>query len=554
VADQTLRDYFERRRSSLKTERSSFIPHYKDLADFVQPRRGRFIQQNRNRGEKRFQNIINSKATQALRAATAGMLAGTMSPSRPWFRLETVNPDYMESQRVKVWLYKQENLLREIFNQGNLYNMAPTMISELLLFGTGCMTHVDDFADVARFYTHTAGSYMIGQDDRYVINTLVREQDLTVSQIIKWFGKENVSDAVKNAYDKGNYDAWYPIVHFIEPNPDVKLGSPMAKDRASRSVYYEPGGDKDKYLSRSGFDNFPAYVPRWDVTGEDIYGTSCPGMIALGDIKGLQIEEKRKAQAIDKMVNPPLKGPAELRNVPVNSLPGGLTLYNGIQGREGLQPIYQVNPNLQDLKEDIARVERRIDEAFYVDMFLAISQMEGIQPRNQYDLVQRNEERLLQLGPVLERMHGEFLARLVERTFDQCVQSGIINNPPPEIAGQEINVRFISNLAMAQRAVATQPIERIAGFVGNMAQLYPQLTDKFDADQAVDEYAKAIGGPPAIIVPDDVVQANRDQRAKLQEAQMKLAAANQAASAVKTASDAKTGDANVLTDLANKTR
>lgn len=550
MADQTLRDYFERRKGAMKLERSSFIPHYKDLSDFVQPRRGRFTQSDRNRGGKRHQNIINSRATQALRTARAGLIAGTMSPSRPWFRLETTNPDFMESQRVKVWLHKQEELLRTILNDSNFYNMAPQMIGELLLFGTGCMTQVDDFQDVARFYTHTAGSYMIAQDHRYVVNTLVREQDMTVEQLVQWFGLENVSTTVRDLYSKGNLASWVPITHFIEPNPEQE-GTEFATDNPFRSVYYETdSNEKDQFLSVGGFKDFPAYVPRWDVTGEDIYGTDCPGMTSLGDVRGLQIEERRKAQAIDKMVNPPLKGPAELQNVPVSSLPGGLTIYSGIQGREGLMPIFEVKPNLQDFKEDMDRTERRINEAFFVDMFLAISNIEGIQPRNQLDILQRNEERLLQLGPVLERIHGEFLSRLIERTFNQGVRAGIIRNAPPEIEGQEINVRFVSNLAMAQRSVAVQPIERLFQFSGGLAQFNPEMLDKLNFDGAVDAYGKAVGSPPDLIKPDAEVALVRQERQQAQQAQQALEMANTGASAVKQLADAKTGDDSALTEVA----
>ena len=534
MADHNERDYFQRRLGSLKKERSSFITHWKELSEFIQPRRGRFSTSDRNKGDRRHSSIINSKATQALRIARAGMLAGTMSPSRPWFALETIDPDMMEFQPVKIWLRQQEKLLRAIFNQSNLYNMAPTFISELLLFGTAAMSHVDDFDDVARFYTHTAGSYFIAQNDRFTVDTLVREFEMSTYQLVKQFKLNNVSRTIRNAYDKGNYDNWYPVVHFIEPNPD-RSDSPNARNKPFRSVYYEPGNvNKDRFLRKSGFDEFPAYVARWDVTGEDVYGTDCPGMTSLGDVKGLQVEEKRKAQGIDKMVNPPLKGPASMKNVPVSSLPGGLTIYDGDKTRESLSPIYMVNPQLQELVADIERVERRIDTAFFVDMFLAISNMEGIQPRNQLDLSQRNEERLLQLGPVLERIHGEFLDKLIDRTFAQSIRAGIVAEAPQEIQGQELQVKFISTLAMAQKAVDVQGIERVAGYVGGLIEAgFQEVGDKFDADQSVDEYATAIGVPPRVIVSDDVVEEIRDERKKQQQIQQAIELTQGVASAAK---------------------
>src|SRR5574341_822646 len=156
---ETDKEYYTKRVSALKKERSSFIAHYRDLSEFVQPRRGRFLTQDRNRGEKRHNSIINSRASRALRIAKAGLFAGIMSPARPWFKLETWEVDMMRFSAVKNWLYAAELQLRHIFNQSNLYNMAPVMLGETLLFATGAMGHVEDVEDVARFYTYPAGSY-----------------------------------------------------------------------------------------------------------------------------------------------------------------------------------------------------------------------------------------------------------------------------------------------------------------------------------------------------------------------------------------------------------
>src|SRR5690606_25461617 len=129
-------DYYNKRLSQMKVERESFIGHYKELQEFISPRKGRFFLSDRNKGEKRNQSIINSAGSQALRVAVAGMLNGTMSPSRPWFSLETTDTDMMESQAVRDWLHVVEKIIRAILNESNFYNMAPAMLRELLLFGT----------------------------------------------------------------------------------------------------------------------------------------------------------------------------------------------------------------------------------------------------------------------------------------------------------------------------------------------------------------------------------------------------------------------------------
>lgn len=547
--------------NAMKTERESFVPHWRELTDFVKPRAGRFLTDDVNKGGARNSKIINGLPGQYLRVASAGLLAGVMSPARPWFKLETPDKALMEYAPVKLWLEQAVEIIRTVFRQSNLYAMAPPMLTNLLLHGTGVMTHVDDFENVARFYTHPTGSYVLSQNDRLQIDTFAREYKRTCRQLVQEFGIENVSASVKNAYDKGNYHAWFDVVQFICPNEDYKEGSPLNTQMKYLSAHFEPGGNRtdDKLLGAKGFQEFPGYAPRWEVEGGDIYGTNCPGMVALGDVKGLQVMERRKAQGIDKQVNPPLVGPASLRNTPVSSLPGGVTMYEQGSG-DGLKPLFLTNINVRDLTLDMDRIERRLGTAFFNDLFRAISDMPGIQPRNELDLTMRDQERLLQLGPVLEQVHGEFLNPMVDRVFAQCLRAGIFPDPPEELQGLELKTEYISPLAMAQRAVSTGAIDRLSGFVGGLAAAgMVGALDKFDPDQAVDEYAYAIGAPVRLTVPDDVVAQRRAERQKAQaqaqameQAQMgadvagKLAAAkpdNSGDSVLKTLSSAAAGNA-----------
>ena len=536
--------YFEERKGALKTERQSFIPHYKDLSQFINVRRGRFTLTDRNKGNPRYSNIINSRATQAHRIAVAGLFAGIMSPSRPWHQFRIVeDPELIEFGPVKQWIHDVVEDQREIFNRTNLYNMSPIMFGELLTFGTGCMTHVDDFNTLARFYTHTVGSYMLAQNEKFIVDTLVREYEMTTDQLVSEFG-EKVSQGVKTAFDAGNYETWWPVVQFIEPSPN-RDGSRFSRNsKAWRSVKYEPQNvqraqNDKRFLSEKGFSRFPAYTPRWEVTGEDIYATNSPGMVALGDIKGLQLEERRKAQGIDKMVNPPLTGPSTLKGMNIEGVPGGITLYDTGGGEAKLEPLYRVEPKVQELVADIERVERRIDEAFYVNLFLAISNMEGIQPKNELELSQRNAERLLQLGPVLERLQGEdFLESLINRIFEQQVEAGILLPPPPELEGMTLKVEFISSIASAQKAVAVGAIDDTAAYVSGLVQAgFVDAGDKFDADQSIDKRAELIGTPPSLIVPDDQVaeirKARREAEAEALQVQQQMEAVKVGAGAIK---------------------
>mgnify|MGYP006407274871 FL=1 len=305
--------------------------------------------------------------------------------------------------------------------------------------------------------------------------------------------------------------------------------------------------NRDKFLSKSGFDEFPAYVPRWEVTGEDVYGTDCPGMTTLGDIKQLQIQEKRKGQAIDKMVNPPLSAPPSVRNVPISSLPGGLNIFDGGSGQE-IKSLYRIDLRLGELKEDMDRVEGRIDDAFFVDLFLAISNMDGIQPRNELELSERNAERLLQLGPVLERMQFEFLDLLVERTFNQQLRADLLPPPPQELQGSTLKVEYISSLAQAQRAVDTRSIDALTTFQAGLLQAGLSDGKKYNGDQAVEAYSNLLGTPAKLLVPQEQVEQQRAAEAQAAQQQAQLEMATQAASAARDAGQAAQATGNVDLD------
>ncbi len=538
----------------MKIERESFDPQYKSLARFISPRRGRFERNQRNKGGRHFwNNIINSQATWALRVATAGMFNGIMSPSRPWLMLETNDPDLLKFQPVKEWFHILQQQMQRIFNSGNLYNMAPVMLREQLLFGTGCMSDVDDDQHLSRFYTHTVGSYFLAQNDRFVVDTVAREFERTVAQIVSQFSTRgrvnpNISQAVRDPWDRGNYDQWYPMVQFVEPNPSFVTGSLRQNRRRFRSVHYEPGNfDKDAFLADKGFNDFPFYCPRWDVTNEDTYGTDCPGMTALGDVRQLQLQEKRKAQGLDKMVSPSLHGPAVLRNQVVKDLPGGGTFYDAPGQNNVLKPIHEVRLPIGELVKDMDRVEGRISRDFYVPLFRAISDMEGVQPRNQLELTQRNQERLLELGPTLERQFGEWLDPMVARTFNKMMRvPGLVAPPPQVLQGRPLRPRYVSTLAMAQQAISTGNIDRVVAFAGGMAAAgWPEALEKINPLQTVDEYSTLIGAPPRMIRSDDEVAERAAVRAQQEQIAQRLAMGQQTADIAKTASETDLDEGNL---------
>lgn len=524
------------RKSALWKERASWVTHWREISEYQQPRAGRFVVTDRNRGDKRANHILDNTAVFGARTLAAGLMSGVTSPARPWFRLEVKDKELMESGPVKTWLHDTASLLRAIFAASNTYRALHAIYEELGLFGTACSIVLPDFDNVIHHYPLTVGEYALATDSKGMVNTVCREFQMTVAQMVEQFGKENCSQTVRDLFNRGNYDTWVDVIHIIEPRKDRDLTKRDARNMRFASIYLEPGKDQsDKFLSESGFERFPALAPRWVVTGNDVYGTS-PGMECLGDVKQLQHQQLRKGQAIDYQVNPPLQVPTKYKEAAKARLPGGVFYVDSMGQGQGVRSAFEVQLDLQHLLLDIQDVRERIRSAYYADLFLMLANdtRSGVTAT---EVAQRHEEKLLALGPVLERLHNELLSPLIDITFDYANRAGILPTPPRELEGMDLNVEFISVLAQAQRAVATQGMDRLLGVVGQIAAAKPEVLDKIDFDQVVDTYGEAYGVDPKIIVPDDKVAALRQQRAAAMQAQQAAAAAPVVADTAKTVSE-----------------
>ena len=529
--------YHRRRFKELMNLRTPWEPLWEGLATHIEPSRLRTQTRDGDHPRDR-SKILDSTGTFAYRTLASGMHSGITSPARPWFRLTMEDRDLVEYGPVKEYVTAVEKLMRSKFAASNIYTGFHTGYGDQGQFGQSCALLVEDQDKVIRMQTMMHGRFWLARDEQGRATTLYRKFSWSVQRIVSRFGLDKVSSAVRSKYDTSDYDAVFNICHAVEPRMDRNPASPAKTDMAFLSNYWEDdNGDKaDQLLEESGFASNPIIAPAWELPAEDHYAIS-PGMIALGDIKMLQKEQARKLEAIDKMVRPPMTGPTSMRNNPNSLLPGSIT-YVDDPNRVGYRPAMEVRLSLSDLQGDIRETRDRINQAFYADLFLMLANMEGIQPRNSMEIAERKEEKLLALGPVLENIYAGQLAPVIDRTFEIMSDRGMLPPPPPELEGQELEIEYISILAQAQKAISTGAIERGLAFVGNLAAIKPDIIDKIDVDQAVDEYGDAIGMPPSIIRSDDDVAAMRADRAKQQQAAQAAEMAATVAPAMKQGAEA----------------
>jgi hypothetical protein len=510
--------YHRRRAEELKTVRSPWEGVWSGVAEFIEPTRLRLS--SRNEGAISRASILNAKATVSLRTLASGMHSGITSPARPWFRLATLDPDLKDYAPVKTYLADVEQRMREVFAGSNIYTAFHLGYGDLGQFGQSVGLLVEDENKTVRLQQLLHGRFWIARDETGRATTLYRTFRWSVDRIVRRFGYDKVSQRIKQLWDQSKYEERFDIWHAVEPRLTRDASRLDKKNKPFLSNYWEDsltaGGLAGELLEESGFDENPIIAPPWELAGDDHYGLS-PGQVALGDIKGLQLMTKRKWEAIDKKVRPPMTGPTSLRNNPASLLPGSVTYVDDPTGK-GYRQAMDVNLDLSHLTLDIRGTEDMIDRFFFADLFLMLANMDGIQPRNQFEIAERKEEKLLQLGPVLENVYGGQLEPVIDRTYAVMARNNMLPPPPPDLHGQPLKIEYISILAQAQKAVATGAVERGFAFAGQVAAVKPDVLDKLDGDEAIDIYFDYLGVPPSIVVPDDKVAEVRQARLKKQQA------------------------------------
>lgn len=509
----------ERRRllgviAELRSDRYPFWSLWRELANYFLPKRYVWLLSSKEARVRSAKNpyILDGTGTSAARVLASGMMNGVTSPSRPWFKLRLAGFDH-EDDEVAVWCDEVTRRMLYVMSESNFYNSVAVLYLDLVVFGSAASLIYEDVENIIHCYNPALGEFYLGQSHRLTVDTFAREFKQSVKQLVTNFGEANVSEQIRSKWKEGGAQAlhMYDVTHLIEPNIDGK--STVPNKFKYRETYWE-NGSSEQVLAQRGFNELPGIFPRWETTANDSYGTS-PAMDALPDVIQLQLETKRKAQGIDKVVNPPIVADVQLQHRPTALVPGGITYVAG-SNNVGARPLYQIQPPLQEMTADIAQIQIRIRDTFYNNLFQMISQLDTVRSAAEIDA--RREEKLILLGSVLEKFENEALDPAIKRIFSIMQRRNLLPPLPQGLAGN-LEIQYVSILSSAQSAVGVAPVERWLQLIGGLTAVAPQVANIPDWEELVRNYGIDIGVQPRDMKSrEDVAAMNEAQAQAAEEA------------------------------------
>jgi hypothetical protein len=558
--------HLESRMNNLRNWRWTWWAHWAVLAEFFVPRRYKWfvVANNMNRGRPINDSIIDSTGQLAVRICATGMYSGLTNPSRPWFGLEPALPWMEIDAEGKEWLEDTQRRLATVLHQSNFYTIMAQAFEDVTVFGTAPVIMYEDSEDALRCYLPCAGEYFLGVSSRLDVDTLYREFTLTVLQIVEQFGLESCPKEVQTLWEQGggSLDSEFVVAHAIEPNFPIKTRAKgtakqldiLPAEFTYREIYWLKGRKSERPLSKRGFKERPFFVARWSTVSNDAYGRS-PCMDALGDTKQIQQETFRKAEFIEKGVRPPMGADPELKNEPASIMPGMITYVSQDQGKKGFWPLIEVHAQwLQGLIQDIAGVSERINRALFVDAFMAITQMQGIQPRNEMEITKRDLEKLQVLGPFIDRFENEFAAPAIKRSLAIMERRRLLKPMPESIRRTPLKIAYVSIMRIAQAAsegVAMKDVLATAGSMSAAAKAagLPDPMRILNLDKSIRMYAQSLDFPESAMFTEQQIEEN-NQAAQTGKAQAQVLPTTMAGvQAAKIASETPVGGDTLLSSI-----
>jgi len=501
----------------LKTQRQNWESHWQEVADYMQPRKAD-VTKTRSKGDKRTELIFDSSPLQSVELLSASLHGMLTNPSTPWFSLKFKSEGMEGEDEAKEWLESATEVMYSAFNQSNFQQEIFELYHDLITFGTAAMFIEEDDEDNIKFSTRHINEMYISENDKGRIDTVFRKFKISARAAIQKFG--NVSTNIAVIAKKDPYEE-VEILHAVYPRADFNPKKQDKENMKFESVYLD--ADSGDELSVSGFREFPFVVPRYLKASHEIYGRS-PAMTALPDVKMLNEMSKTIIKSAQKQVDPPLLVPDDGFMLPVRTVPGGLNFYRA-GTRDRIEPLNIGANNTLGLNMEEQR-RNSIRNAFYVNQLM----MQDGPQMTATEVIQRNEEKMRLLGPVLGRLQSELLKPLIDRAFAILMRRNLFAQAPDFLSGQEIEIEYVSPLAKAQKSTELQSIMRAIEIMGSLSNVAP-VFDHINMDKLVRHLTSIVGVPQKILKPQAELNAERQQAAQQQEQMQQMQQVQQLAEA-----------------------
>ena len=454
------------RHAALKKIKEKYKPGWLEIAKFFNPMLLPLLANDSAEAETLAEDLFDGTGLKSAVIMMNGLVGMSVSQSTPWHHFEMEDPYIMKDLRIREWCQNASIAHAMNIGRSNFYNMLPGYVFQGITTGPGVM-YVDHSSDGSKLVfsnRHIAEIYT-DLDFDGTNNCMNREFDASARSLVQRFGLENLPESIQNAYNNENPEGKFQefkILHSVFPSEE-SIYSSIGKNFVSA---YKAVGESG-IISERGYSDFPYIVWNWEILSNEKYPRT-PAHIALVDTKGLQSMSKTMLKSGEFMSDNPINAPEEMRGE-IRNFPRGVMYYRDPARVVTRVPGPTAIPYAGGIYDSKVKV---VEDHFYVDFFKMLAQL--TQRMTTIEVMERQNEKLAQIGVPISRFHSDPLTKAMERSFMLEFEAGRIPPPPTKLGGENMKIKFTGPLAILQRRLAEgQPISRALTEMAPIFQMFP---------------------------------------------------------------------------------
>jgi len=484
--------------------------HWKTIAKYTMPNKD-FVFGGQVPGEMKdwqLYDAIGVHCVDRLSAAFHGMLT---NPASVWFSLSCGDPLIDSLPAVAKWLQDSARLMISVMNNSNFQSEIHEVYQELCSIGTGHMKIEEDELDVVRFTSRPIYESAVSENHLGIIDTHYYKYEYTLDQL-----SEAYPDTIPKELEEMRFKDPLKkvcIIHAIEPSNRLP---PKLRHAVLPITSIHVLKEWNVILKKSGFEENPCITPRMSKISGEMLGRS-PAMKALPDIMMADAMMKAFIEQAQVVIAPPLQVPDEGVLLPVKLEPRGTNYYRA-GTKDRIEPL-NIGGNLSIGDDILERVHAKIKQAFYIDQLHLVEN----DRMTTVEVMQRRDEYLRTMSPILGRLQNEFLRPTVQRVFGIMARRGLFPALPPELKDKKLEIKFVSQLARAQESVDAENFMRSWAMSMEIAKAQPQVLDLINGDKAVNFAFKSYGTNLSLLNEQEAIDKMRQSRAQQLEEERQIA-------------------------------
>jgi hypothetical protein len=489
-----------------KGKRQNWDEHWQDLAEYFIPNKDD-VYGFKIDGERKHNLLYDSTSIHSLEMLSASLHGMLTNPASVWFGLSTGDTALDMEPEVTTYLQTCTRITIDTLNQTNFQEEIHETYLDLGGIGTTVLEIEEDDDDDVRFRSSPIYGSYVAENSKGVVDKLWRGYKMSLRNIREKFGEEVF---VAN-YDLGQALQKDPeqteeIIFAIYPHTDEK------KRKKGRFEACTVLRKHNFVLEEKEFHSWPFAVPRWTKLNGEVYGRA-PSMKCLADVKMLNAVMKTTIRGMQKAVDPPLMVPDSGFLLPINTTPSGTNFYRaGMKDRIEPFPV-AARPDIG--LDFVENIRSRVRESFFWDQLQLINQRD----MTATEVMQRTDERLRFLGPILGRLNNELLKPIIDRVFDILTRRGRYPKPPAALKDKpNLKIVYTSQIAKAQRTGEANVLLKVLQACGPMLEVQPDMLDNINGDGVIQYAANIFGLPHEMLNDPKQVKATRKARAEAQAA------------------------------------